>query len=168
MAQIFAYIAHKNGVADDSALELAAAAKKIDAGAAVTALVSGTGADLDAVCTALAPSFAEVWKLDNAAFAYPNAEVVRKALLGLVPADAVVLVAHDTFGMDLAPGLSVKLDSAFVSDVVDIEGLDGGTLKVVRQEFGTAVITAYLPVSALPASSSACSSTGCSHASSSM
>ena len=30
MAQIFAYIVHKGGVADDSALELAAAAKKID------------------------------------------------------------------------------------------------------------------------------------------
>jgi electron transfer flavoprotein alpha subunit len=32
MAEIFAYITHKDGVADDSALELAAAAKKIDAG----------------------------------------------------------------------------------------------------------------------------------------
>ena len=31
MARIFAYIVHKAGVADDSAAELAAAAKKIDA-----------------------------------------------------------------------------------------------------------------------------------------
>ena len=31
MSRIFAYIAHKGGVADDSALELIAAAKKIDA-----------------------------------------------------------------------------------------------------------------------------------------
>ena len=31
MARIFAYIVHKGGVADDSAAELAAAAKKIDA-----------------------------------------------------------------------------------------------------------------------------------------
>ena len=31
MAHIFAYIEHKNGAADDSAAELAAAAKKIDA-----------------------------------------------------------------------------------------------------------------------------------------
>ena len=30
MARIFAYIAHKGGVVDDSAFELAAAAKKID------------------------------------------------------------------------------------------------------------------------------------------
>ena len=141
MAQIFAYIVHKNGVADDTALELAAAAKKIDAGAPVTALVSGSGADIDAVCAALAPSFAEVWKMDNAALAYPNAEVVRKVLVNLLPADAVVLVPHDTFGMDLAPGLSVKLDAAFVSDVVEIAGVDGSTLKLVRQEFGGQVST---------------------------
>ncbi|MFH1985731.1 MAG: electron transfer flavoprotein subunit alpha/FixB family protein [Pseudomonadota bacterium] len=141
MAQIFAVIVHKNGVADDTALELVAAAKKIDAGASVTALVSGSGAELDAVCTALAPSFAEVWKMDNAALAYPNAEAVRKALVNLLPADALVLAANDTFGMDLAPGLSVKLDSAFVSDVVEIAGVDGGTLKLVRQEFGGQVST---------------------------
>jgi electron transfer flavoprotein alpha subunit len=38
--------------------------------------------------------------------------------------------------MDLLPGLSVKLDSAYAADVVDIEGLEGQTLKTVRQEFG--------------------------------
>ena len=48
---------------------------------------------------------------------------------------------HDTFGMDLAPGLSIKMDSPFVADVVDFEGLDGDTLKVVRQEYGGAVST---------------------------
>jgi electron transfer flavoprotein alpha subunit len=59
----------------------------------------------------------------------------------VLPADAIVLVPHDTFGMDLAPGLSIKLDSAFVADVVDIEGVDGGTLKVVRQEYSGMVST---------------------------
>jgi electron transfer flavoprotein alpha subunit len=33
------------------------------------------------------------------------------------------------------------MDAAFVSDVVDIEGLDGNTLNLVRQEFGGAVST---------------------------
>ena len=37
--------------------------------------------------------------------------------------------------MDLGPGLAVKLDAAFLPDVVGIDGLDGTTLKVVRQEF---------------------------------
>ena len=50
MARIFAYIAHKNGVADDSAAELLAAAKKIDPAASPTAVVTGCGPELDAVC----------------------------------------------------------------------------------------------------------------------
>lgn len=141
MAQIFAYITHKEGVADDSALELAAAAKKIDAGASATAIVTGSGATLDAVCNDMAASFKEVWKVDNAALAYPNAEVIRGAIVGIVPADAIVLLPHDTFGMDLGPGLSIKLDSTFAADVMDIEGVDGATLKLVRQEFGGVVST---------------------------
>ena len=41
-----------------------------------------------------------------------------------------------TSGSDLAPGLSIKLNAAFVSDVVAIEGVEGTSLKLVRQEFG--------------------------------
>lgn len=141
MAQIFAYITHKDGVADDSALELVAAAKKIDAGASVTAIVSGSGADLNTVCSEMAASFSEVWKVDNDALAYPNAEVIQKLLVRIVPADAIVLLSHDTFGMDLGPGLSIKLDSAFTADAVDFDGLDGTILKIVRQEFGGVVST---------------------------
>jgi electron transfer flavoprotein alpha subunit len=138
MAQIFAYILHKNGVIDDTARELVAAARKIDADATPTALVLGTGSELESASVAAAGAYAQVWKVDNAALAYPNAEMVRKALVKLVPAGSIVLMAHEHFGMDLAPGLAIKLDSAFVSDLVDIQGLDSGLLKVVRQEFGGA------------------------------
>ena len=54
MAQIFAYIAHKNGVVEDSAAELAVAAKKIDAAAQVTAIVTGSGSTLDSACQSAA------------------------------------------------------------------------------------------------------------------
>jgi len=141
MADIYAYITHRNGVADDSALELIVAAKKIDAGAAVTAIVTGSGSELDQVAESVAATYPKVLKFGNEALAYPNAEAVRKLLVSVLPADAVVLVPHDTFGMDLAPGLSIKLDSAFVSDVVDIEGVEGGTLKVIRQEYSGMVST---------------------------
>ena len=75
--QIFAYIAHKNGVVDDSAVELITAAQKLQPGAAVTAIVCGAGADLDAACNAAVASYAEVWKVENDGLAYPNAEAVR-------------------------------------------------------------------------------------------
>ena len=141
MTELFAYITHQKGVADDSALELVTAAKKIDAGAGCTAIVTGSGPELDRVADDAAASYARVLKFDSEALAYPNAEVVRKLLVNILPEDAVLLIPHDTFGMDLGPGLSVKLDSAFAADVVDIQGVDGTTLKVVRQEFSGMVST---------------------------
>ncbi len=136
MARIFAYIVHKGGVVDDSAFELAGAALKIDPAASLTAIVTGSGTGLDAACKALSATYPEIWKIANDALAYPNAELVRKALVKVLPSDGIVLVAHEHFGIDLAPGLSIKLNSAFVSDVLDIAGVEGTGLKVVRQEFG--------------------------------
>ncbi len=135
MSHIFAYITHKGGVADDTAIELIAAAKKIDASASPIAIVTGFGSELDAVCDSLKASYNEVWKLSNETLAYPNAEVTRQVLVKVIPAGSVLLVAHDHFGIDLAPGLSIKLNAAYVPDVLDIE-MDGGNLKAVRQEFG--------------------------------
>ena len=136
MARIFAYIEHRNGAADDSALELASAARNIDAAGSLTAVVTGWGADLDAISAALCASYGQVWKIANEALAYPNAEVVRKALVSVLPPDSILLVPHTHFGIDLGPGLSIKLNSAFVSDVLAIEGVEGGNLKAIRQEFG--------------------------------
>jgi electron transfer flavoprotein alpha subunit len=139
--QVFAYITHKAGKADDTAVELVKAAGKIYPDAPVTAIVTGSGADLDAVCNEVAASYKEVWKFDNDALAYPNAEAIRKLLMNVLPPDAVVFFGHDTFGMDIAPGLSIKMDSVFVSDVVNFEGLDGDSLKVIRQEYSGQVST---------------------------
>ncbi len=136
MARIFAYIAHKGGIADDSAAELAAAAKKIDAGTSPVAVVTGWGPELDTVCENLRGCYAEVWKIANQALAYPNAELVRKALLNILPHDGIVLVSHSHFGIDLSPGLAIKMNAAFVSDVLDVEAVEGTNLKLVRQEFG--------------------------------
>lgn len=139
--RIFAYIAHKNGVADDSAAELLVAARKVDPSAKPAAIVTGSGAELNAVCEGLCASYAEVWKVASDSLAYPNAELVRKALTKVIPQGSIVLVPHNHFGIDLGPGLSVKLNAAFVSDVMGIDGVDGAFLKVVRQEFGGQVST---------------------------
>lgn len=139
--QMFAYILHEDGKADDSALELAAAAKKIDANTAVTAIVAGSGANLDNVCSEMTAAYNEVWKLDSALLAYPNAENIRKALVAIIPQGSIVLAAHEHFGMDLAPGLAVKLGAAYLPDAVDLEGAGEGPLKAVRQEYSGQVST---------------------------
>jgi electron transfer flavoprotein alpha subunit len=139
--QVFAYIIHKDGIPDDTVLEMIAAARKLDPDASVTALVAGAGAELDAVCNELVSSFSEVWKIDNEALAYVNAEVLRSLLVRILPNDGIVLVPHEHFGMDLAPGLSIKLDAAYLPDAVDFEGVEDGKLKAVREEYTGQVST---------------------------
>ena len=136
MPRIFVYIAHKNGVLDDSAAELTAAARKIDATAAPTAIVIGSGPGLQSICSEVQKLYPEVWQISNEALSYPNAELIRKVLTKIVPPGSVILAAHDHFCIDLAPGLSIKLNAAFVPDVIAIDSLHADVLKVVRQEFG--------------------------------
>lgn len=138
MAQVFVYLTHADGVLDDAAMELATAAKAISNSSA-TAIVAGSG--VDAVAASAAAIFDNVIKVDNAALDYPNAEVVRKAIVNIIPKGSVILFAHTTFSMDCAPGLSIKLGASFVADIVGIDGVDGSCIKVVRQEFGGEVST---------------------------
>ena len=141
MARIFAYIVHRNGIVDDTAGELAAVARKIDPTTSPTAILTGWGAGLEAACSSVRSSFGDVWKIANEALTYPNAELVRQVLVSILPPNSILLVPHDHFGIDLSPGLSVKLGSAFVSDVLSIDGLERDSLRLVRQEFGGQVST---------------------------
>jgi electron transfer flavoprotein alpha subunit len=138
-AKCFVYVTHSDGSADDSAFELASAAQSLFPGAPTVAIVAGSG--VDPVCQQVGPFFGEVWKFDQAALAYPNAELLRPLLTKVVAQGSMVLLPHDTFGLDLGPGLSVKLGAAYVPDVVGADGLEGTTLKVVRQEFAGQVST---------------------------
>src|ERR1019366_2242258 len=128
--KVFVYVAHKDGNADDSALELVTAAKGMFPGSSPVPLVAGSG--IHAVGQETGASYGEVWKFDQAALAYPNAELLRPLLVKVLPAGAILLLPHNTFGLDLGPGLSVKLGVTYVPDVVGTEGVDGTTLKVVR------------------------------------
>jgi len=139
--QIFAYIVHNEGVADDTTLEMVAAAKKIDPDVSLTGIVVGSGDSINALCDEAAASYKEVWKIDNEALSYPNAEVIRGLLVRIIPKGSILLVPNNTFGMDLAPGLSIKLDAAYLSDAVDIEGIEDGKLNSIRQEYSGQVST---------------------------
>ncbi len=133
--EIFGFILHKDGVADDTAKELVAAARKLDAGASVKAIVLGSGQGLETVCNSVSSFFNEVWKIGDDALSHPNAELIRALLVRILPKGCVFLLPHEHFGMDLAPGLSIKMDAAYLSDVTDFEGMQNGTIRAVRQEF---------------------------------
>ena len=102
---------------------------------------SGRALPWTGVCGELSPYFAELWKIDDASLAYPNAEIIREMLVRVLPKGAILLAAHEHFGMDLAPGLSVRLDAAYLPDAVGIAGLEANRLKAVRQEYSGQVST---------------------------
>jgi electron transfer flavoprotein alpha subunit len=118
------------------AAELRAAVARIGPATPSVAVVVGFGSDLDSVCEAAAGLYPEVWKIANEALAYPNAELVRQALVCVLPTGSILLVPHSHFGVDLSPGLSIKLNAAYLPDVVDVQSLQAGSLTAVRQEFG--------------------------------
>jgi electron transfer flavoprotein alpha subunit len=140
-SRIFGYIVHRDGVIDDSATELIAAAAKINPTSSVTAIVTGSRGEVESVAPSLTSRYEEVWTVASDALAHLNAEAVRAALVTVIPAGSIVLVPHTHFGIDLSPGLSVKLDAAYVSDVMDVESVNNTSLTVVRQEFGGQVST---------------------------
>jgi electron transfer flavoprotein alpha subunit len=139
--QIFSYIIHDRGAADDTAQEMLAAAGKIDPDASVTALVLGSGVELDALCATVAASYREVWKVSHELLSYRDAEISRRLLARIVPRGSIVILPHDHFGLDLGPGLSIALDAAYLPDVVDVNGIEEGILEAVRQEFSGLVST---------------------------
>ncbi|OGP58791.1 MAG: electron transfer flavoprotein subunit alpha [Deltaproteobacteria bacterium RBG_13_49_15] len=139
--QIFSYIIHKKGIPDDSALELLSAAAKIDPEASVTAVVTGWGSDLSAACREASKSYEHVWKVDNESIAYPDAALISALLQRVLPRGHIVLIPHEHFGMDLAPGLSIGLGSTYLPDVVAVNGITGNLLLAVREEFNGMVST---------------------------
>ena len=145
MAQtVYSYILHQDGKIDDTAFELITAAKQIASDAPVVAIVMGSGSELEAACNELSTTYPEIWKIDDVSLAYPNAEIIRGLLTRILPEESIVLVPHEHFGMDLSPGLSIKLSASYLPDVVEFEGMDDGKLKAIREEYSGQVSTHML------------------------
>lgn len=139
MTTTFVYITHKNGVADDSALELCTAAKTIDSTASPCAIVLGSVSEVKKVAKQVSHYYSEVITIMNEALSYPNAEVVQKILSSILPPKASLILSHNSFSMDLAPGLSIILDTTFAADVVSFEKISDEKIILIRQEYGGAV-----------------------------
>jgi electron transfer flavoprotein alpha subunit len=141
MGAIFAYVMHQEGRLHDTAPELLAAGLALDPAAQMVAILAGDGPDLDSACQQATGLFPQVWKIAHAGLAHANAEALRPALVKLLPQGSILLLAHEHFGMDLAPGLSIKLDAAYLPDAVALAGLEGGRLTATREEYAGMVRT---------------------------
>lgn len=129
MNPIFIFANHIDGLVSDSVFELISTARSISPLGELTAIACGENVDL--VCEALRPHFTAIWKISSTSVSLHNPEQVRAAMTQVLPAHSIVLFSHEHLAIDLAPGLSVKLNVPYVPDIVSIES--SGLL--VRQEF---------------------------------
>lgn len=116
---------------DDSALELAAAARGLG-DVEVVAAVAGHGVEAPFV-----PACDAVHVFDDERLAVPDGDLRARLFAPLIErlAPAAILVAHTNVGLDLAPVLAGRSGATFIADCLALEATDDG-LRVVRALYG--------------------------------
>ena len=134
MCNILVLAEHRQGVLRDITLEMLtkAAALAGQTGGEVAALLFGSG--VDSFAEKIASYCDRVLYVDDPLFAEYNSEKYQRALASLLREykPELFMIGHTTQGVDLAPALAVELKLPFITDVIDINLVDG-KLKPVRQ-----------------------------------
>lgn len=120
---------------NDSALELAAEARRLSGGGPVAVAVAGNG--LGELAQRLTPWFDKVHLFDDPRLAEPDGEALAELLTVLVERERpwATLIPHTNNGMDLAPVLAVKTDCPLITDCLSLAVTDNG-LSAVRTVYG--------------------------------
>lgn len=133
MRNIFVLAEHRRGELRDISFEMQAAAASVapELGAQVVTVLMGSG--VDAYATRLAAHCDRVLYIDDPLFAHYNFELVQSVMAHLIGEHnpALVMVAHTTQGVDLAPALAVQMKMPYVTDIIDLPIIDG-KLQPVR------------------------------------
>jgi electron transfer flavoprotein alpha subunit len=122
------------GEIDDSAFELAHAARANGGDKVAAALL---GKDVSGHAETLAQAFDSVHVFDDAQLEVFDGEVAAALLVPFIESinPTLVLLAHTNNGMDLAPGLSVKLGRPLLTDLIAIESVEAG-ITALRTMYG--------------------------------
>lgn len=137
MRKILVLVEHSGGTIEDSAWELASAARGLaaDDGGRVAAVV--LGADVSGLTGELCNWFDDVFALESPRLAVPDGVAAAELLAGLIEREQpfAVLIPHTNNGMDLAPALTVKADAPLLADCISLEAA-ADTLSGVRTMYG--------------------------------
>ncbi|MBS3885572.1 MAG: electron transfer flavoprotein subunit alpha/FixB family protein [Dethiobacter sp.] len=133
MGDIFVLAEHRRGELREVSLEMLAAASDVapKLGGNIIAILLGSG--VNSFAEKLAGYSDKVLYVDDPLFADYNSEKYQQALSDLIGRyqPELVMVAHTTQGVDMAPALAVELKMPFVTDVVGLS-FEGGELQPVR------------------------------------
>jgi electron transfer flavoprotein alpha subunit len=150
MSKILVIAEHSDGKLNASVSKTLAAAQKIG-GDIDVAVLATDGAAVAAQAAKLA-GVAKVLVVNNAANAYPIASVLAPQIVELAKGYSHILFPGTTFGKDLAPRVSAKLNVQQVSDIMAVHSATqfdrpiyaGNAITTVEAAAGTVVATVRL------------------------
>jgi electron transfer flavoprotein alpha subunit len=138
---------HDNTAIDKATLHVVGAATQL--GGDVHLLVAGEGAGAAAQAAAKVSGVARVVHVEHAAYASPVAEDLANLLMAMAEGYDYLLAASTTHGKNVMPRVAALLDTAQISDIVDVLGPDtfkryvyaGNALATVKSADARRVIT---------------------------
>jgi electron transfer flavoprotein alpha subunit len=148
MAEILVLIEHRDGLVTKPSLELLTLARRLGEPVAV---VTGSGAETAAKQCAEYGACVALLAVDDALSAsvlVPLVDLLAQIVVDRAP--AVVLIASDAQGKEVAGRLAVRLDAGVLTDAVDV-ARDGAQVVVTQSVFGgstlvRAVVTRGVPI----------------------
>ncbi|NMB41253.1 MAG: electron transfer flavoprotein subunit alpha/FixB family protein [Firmicutes bacterium] len=136
MGDVFVLAEHRQGELRDITLEMLTKASGIaeELGGETVAVLIGSG--VDSFAEKIAGYSDKVLYVDDPLFSDYNSEKYQKVLAELIKQQnpELFMIGHTTQGVDLAPALAVELNMPFVTDVIDVEFVDGKP-QPVRQYY---------------------------------
>ncbi len=136
-AKILCIAELQRGQLDDATWELLSAARALaDDGGHVDAILIGS--DVAQFADVLAGGFDTVRVVEDARLDTPDGEARRALLVPLIQREGydLVLLAHTNTTIDLAPGLSARLEAPLLADCLDITGAEDGGYRATRAVYG--------------------------------
>lgn len=154
MDEILVLVEHRQGEIRDITFEMLSKGRELTEarGARLTALLLGS--NLSKLAEALTPHAERVEIAEAPGLELFNSETYQKVLAPLIRSrhPALVLMGHTSYGLDLAPGLAAEVGLPLITDVTDVDLVDGGVVAVrpiyggkararVRAREGGAIVT---------------------------
>ena len=129
-------IEHNGREIDDTSFELAHVARQLTGdGGKVTALLAGHG--VSALTPRIVSRFDEIRLWDDERLEVPDGDQLRSVYATVIEREApdIVLAAHTNNGIDLVPGLAVRLGRPLLTDCITVS-FEDGVLSAIRPVYG--------------------------------
>lgn len=133
MMRVFCVAEHRFGQLNQISFELLNLANKIKGSGTAEAVVIGN--NVDGFAKELSNFADVVWKIDDSSLENYNPELYIDVLMQLLSKEKadLILIGNTAYGSEFAPYLAVKMNLPIITDVVNVNALDG--LKVTRYIF---------------------------------